>query len=118
MAPTANQRKAAEALKAEGALSACVVSTPLHSCVHANTDNPPPRLTATSFHRAGNALFAKGRFMPAAERYTEAITLVGKDPAFAGVRFGDAQMAEASTHTHTTISNQLRSLVNAPSIQN
>lgn len=88
MAPTANQRKAAEALKAEG-----VLAHPLSACsccvavVHAN--RPPPATTShcTSFQRpAGNALFAKGRFMPAAERYTEAITLVGKDPAFAGVQ--------------------------------
>jgi STIP1 family protein 1 len=33
----------------------------------------------------GNALFSKGRYLPAAERYTEAITLVSKDPAFAAL---------------------------------
>lgn len=31
----------------------------------------------------GNTLFSKGRYLPAAERYTEAITLVPADPAFA-----------------------------------
>lgn len=34
-------------------------------------------------HVAGNSLFVKGRYLPAVERYTEAITLVPKDPAFA-----------------------------------
>jgi STIP1 family protein 1 len=31
---------------------------------------------------SGNALFSKGRYLPAAERYTEAITLIPKDPGF------------------------------------
>lgn len=43
------------------------------------------RKAAETLKAEGNTLFSKGRFLPAAERYTEAITLVPRDPAFAAL---------------------------------
>lgn len=55
------------------------VSWPDDICARAITAN---FYCCCCFWLTGNVLFSKGRYLPAAERYTEAITLIPKDPGF------------------------------------